>query len=182
MTDSGIKQIAVMGSLHEVGFYEGSIKEETPCNPITPYGIVKNALKNLVKMETEKHNVVFQWLRSFYILGNTRIGNSIFSKLVATTEDGKEEFPFNMGQNQYDFIDYPDFCEQVAAVVCQHGINGIINICTGKPEKLAGRVERFINECGFNIKLKFGAFRERPYDSKAVWGNNRKIQAINNGE
>lgn len=184
MTDSGIKQITVMGSMHEVGFYEGSIKEQTPCHPITPYGIGKNALRDLVKMETQKHNAIFQWLRGFYIVGNTRIGNSIFSKLVAAAEDGKEEFPFTMGQNQYDFIDYFDFCEQVAAVTCQHDINGIINICSGKPEKLADRVERFIKECGFSIKLKYGAFPDRPYDSKAVWGDNKKIKAImeNNNE
>lgn len=31
----------------------------------------------------------------------------------------KTEFPFTLGQNQYDFIDYPDFCAQVAAVVGQ---------------------------------------------------------------
>ena len=178
MLTSGIKQIAVMGSMHEIGFFEGSIKEDTPCRPITPYGISKNALRDLVKMEANKQNVVFQWLRGFYIVGNTRIGNSIFSKLVAAAEDGKEEFPFTMGQSQYDFIDYPEFCEQVAAVVSQHDINGIINICSGKPEKLADRVERFIEECGFDIKLKYGAFPDRPYDSKAVWGNNSKIKAI----
>lgn len=178
MIGSGIKQIAVMGSMHEIGFFEGSIKEDTPCNPITPYGIGKNALRDLVKIETSKQGIVFQWLRGFYIVGNTRIGNSIFSKLVAAAEDGKEEFPFTMGQNQYDFIDYSNFCKQVAVVVSQRDINGIINICSGKPEKLADRVERFIKECGFDIKLKYGAFPDRPYDSKAVWGDDSKIKAI----
>lgn len=178
MINAGVKQVAVMGSMHEIGFFEGSIKEDTPCHPITPYGIGKNALRDLVKMETEKHGVVFQWLRGFYIVSNTRIGSSVFSKLVAAAEDGKEEFPFTMGQNQYDFIDYPEFCKQVAAVVTQNEVNGIINICSGKPEKLADRVERFIKECGFSIKLKYGAFPDRPYDSKAVWGDSSKIDAI----
>lgn len=178
MISAGTKQVAVMGSMHEIGFYEGSIKEDTPCHPITPYGIGKNALRDLVKMEASKSGAIFQWLRGYYIVGNTRIGNSIFSKLVAAAEEGKEEFPFTMGQNQYDFIDYPDFCEQVAAVVAQDKINGVINICSGKPEKLADRVERFIKECGFSIKLKYGAFPDRPYDSKAIWGDNSKIEQI----
>lgn len=69
----------------------------------------------------------------------------------------KTEFPFTMGQNQFDFIDYEDFCKQVAAAVGQDEINGIINICSGKPEKLADRVERFIKENGYGIKLKYGA-------------------------
>lgn len=178
MIEAGVKKIVGMGSMHEIGFFEGSIKEDTPCHPITPYGIAKNALRDLIKMETEKNNIIFQWLRGYYIVENTKIGNSIFSKIVAAVEEKKEEFPFTMGQNQYDFIDYNDFCEQVAAVVEQNEVNGIINICSGKPEKLANRVERFINECGFNIKLKYGAFPDRPYDSKAIWGDNRKIVMI----
>ena len=48
--ESEVNKIAVMGSMHEIGFFEGSIKENTPCNPITPYGISKNALRELCKM------------------------------------------------------------------------------------------------------------------------------------
>ena len=54
----------------------------------------------------------------------------------------------------------------------------VINICTGRPEKLADRAERFIKENGYKIKLKYGAFPDRPYDSKAVWGDTRKIKKI----
>ena len=36
--ESGCKHIAAMGSMHEVGFFEGSINENTPCHPTTPYG------------------------------------------------------------------------------------------------------------------------------------------------
>lgn len=178
MIRAGISQIAVMGSMHEIGFFEGSVKEDTPCHPLTPYGVGKNALRDLVKIEANKKGTVFQWLRGYYIVFNTKHGNSIFSKLVAAAEEGKEEFPFTMGQNQYDFLDYEDSCQQIAAVVAQNEINGVINICSGKPEKLADRVERFIKECGFSIKLKYGAFQERPYDSKAIWGDNKRISTI----
>lgn len=41
-----------------------------------------------------------------------------------------------MGLNQYDFLDYEEFCDQVAATVQQDEVNGIINICSGRPEKL----------------------------------------------
>ena len=41
MVDGGIQQVAVMGSMHEIGFFEGSINESTPCHPTTPYGIAK---------------------------------------------------------------------------------------------------------------------------------------------
>ena len=60
----------------------------------------------------------------------------------------------------------------------QDEVTGIINICSWRPEKLSDRVERFIKENNYNIKLEYGAFPDRPCDSKAVWGNNKKIQKI----
>ena len=178
MVDGGIQQVAVMGSMHEIGFFEGSINESTPCHPTTPYGIAKNALRDLTQMICKQKNIVFQWLRGYYIVGNSKFGSSIFSKITAAVDEGKTEFPFTLGQNQYDFIDYPDFCAQVAAVVGQKNEQGIINICSGKPEKLADRVERFIKENDYRIKLQYGAFPDRPYDSKAIWGDDTKIRKI----
>lgn len=178
ITDSGCKHIAVLGSMHEVGFFEGCVSETTQCRPITPYCIAKNALRELTELVCKHNKSVFQWLRGYYIVGDSIYGSSIFSKISIADEEGKEEFPFTLGRNQYDFIDYNTFCEQVAAAVGQKEIDGIINICSGYPEKLADRVERFIKENGYKIKLKYGAFPDRPYDSKAIWGDNKKINKI----
>lgn len=176
--ESGIKKVTVMGSMHEIGFFEGCVKEDTPCHPMSLYGIAKDALRNTVQLLSKQNNVEFQWLRGYYIVGNSRLGNSIFSKITAAVMEGKTEFPFTMGQNQYDFIDFDEFCAQVVAAVVQNEINGIINIGSGWPEKLADRVERFIKENNYDIKLKYGAFPDRPYDSKAIWGDGTKIQRI----
>jgi nucleoside-diphosphate-sugar epimerase len=178
MIENGCKHIAVMGSMHEIGFFEGSINENTPCHPTTPYGIGKNALRDLTQMLCKEYKAIFQWLRGYYIVGNSKYGSSIFSKITAAVEEGKKEFPFTLGQNQYDFIDYEEFCNQVAATVSQIREQGIINICSGRPEKLADRVERFIKENNYNIKLQYGKFPDRPYDSKAIWGDNTKIERI----
>ena len=178
MSQAKIKKIAVMGSMHEVGFFEGSINKNTPCHPITPYGVGKNALRDLTKIVCKQNNIIFQWLRGYYIVGNSRFGSSIFSKITKAVQEGKKEFPFTQGQNQYDFLDYDEFCNQISAAISQDEINGIINICSGHPEKLADRVERFIEENHYNIKLNYGAFPDRPYDSKAIWGDNKKITKI----
>lgn len=177
-SESDVDTISVMGTMHEIGFYEGCIKEDTPCNPITPYGIAKNALRQLTKILCSQNCKNFLWLRGYYIVGNCKFGASIFSKIAAAEIEKKPEFPFTMGQNQYDFIDYEDFCVQVAKTISQNKITGIVNICSGYPEKLADRVERFIQENNFDIKLKYGAFPDRPYDSKAVWGDSNKIEQI----
>lgn len=178
MVDSKIKQIAVLGTMHEVGFFEGSINENTPTNPQSLYGIAKDALRKATFLLTKDTQTVVQWIRGFYIVGNTNFGSSIFSKISTAEKEGKETFPFTSGQNQWDFIDYFDFCDQVAAIVEQTAVAGIINACSGYPERLATRVERFIQENHYNIRLAYGTFPDRPYDSKAVWGDDKKIRRI----
>lgn len=174
----GLKRIAVMGSMHEIGFFEGCITENTPCWPQSMYGIAKDTLRNATQLLAQQNNAVFQWLRAYYIVGNTEHGCSIFSKITAAEREGKRSFPFTSGQNQFDFIDYDTFCERVAASIEQNEINGIINICSGRPERLCDRVEKFIMENKYSIKLNYGEFPDRPYDSKAVWGSSDKITKI----
>lgn len=178
LSESKIKKIAVMGSMHEIGFYEGSIDENTPTNPQSLYGISKNALRNSVKLLTDTNKNNFQWLRGYYIVGNSQYGSSIFSKITQSATEGKKNFPFTSGMNQYDFLDYTEFCHQVASAVMQDKINGIINCCSGFPQTLASRVEKFIKDNAYEITLDYGAYPDRPYDSKAVWGNNTKINNI----
>ncbi len=178
MVDGGCKHIAMMGTMHEVGFHEGSINEYTPTHPECLYGISKDALRNMVDFLCKHAGATYQWLRGYYIVGNSEKGASIFSKITAAEKIGQEKFPFTMGMNQCDFIDYDEFCKQVSATVVQDKINGVINICYGRPEKLSDRVERFIEENGYKIKLEYGKFPDRPYDSKAVWGDDKKIREI----
>ena len=178
LAESGVKKIVALGSMHEIGFWEGRINEDTPCNPMSLYGISKNALRETLDLLCKQKNIKFQWIRGYYIVGNSEKGASIFSKITAAEKDGKIEFPFTTGKNQYDFIDYDEFCNQIANVVINNNVIGIINCCSGQPESLASRVERFIKENNYNIRLKYGAFPDRPYDSLAVWGDNTKIKQI----
>lgn len=176
--DSPITKIAVMGSMHEIGFFEGSIKSDTPANPQSLYGISKNALRQSVELLGKEKGKNILWIRGFYIVGNTEYGNSIFSKIVQAEHRNRTSFPFTKGTNQWDFIDYNDFCLQVTKIVEQNKYYGVINACSGYPEKLADRVERFIKDNHFKIKLAYGSFPDRPYDSKAVWGDAAIVNKI----
>ncbi len=178
MIDGGLKHIAVMGTMHEVGYYEGAIDENTPCNPISMYGIAKDALRRSLILLTEKTEVTFQWLRAFYIYGDDKRNHSVFAKLIQAAEEGKETFPFTTGKNKYDFIHVEELARMISLCIMQNKVNGIINCCSGKPVSLAEKVESFIKEHNYNIKLEYGAYPDRPYDSPAIWGDNSKITAI----
>ena len=77
MIEGGLKHLVVMGSMHEIGYWEGAIDENTPCNPLSLYGKSKNELRSVI-LEYAKGKCVFQWLRAFYIFGDDSFGNSIF--------------------------------------------------------------------------------------------------------
>ncbi|AQR97837.1 NAD-dependent epimerase/dehydratase family protein [Clostridium saccharoperbutylacetonicum] len=180
MVEGGLKHIAVMGTMHEIGYYEGAIDENTLTNPTSMYGIAKDALRKSTQLLLKDKGVVLQWLRAYYIYGDDKRNNSIFAKIIVAEEEGKELFPFTTGKNKYDFITVDELAKQISACIMQDEINGIINCCTGVPMSLAEKVESFIKENKFNIKLNYGAFPDRPYDSPAVWGDSSKIKAICN--
>lgn len=178
MIDGGLKHLAVMGTMHEVGYWEGPVNENTPCNPTSMYGLAKDVLRRAMIQYTAPKGCILQWLRCYYILGDDRMNNSIFCKLLHAAEEGKKKFPFTTGKNQYDFIQVEELAEQISAVVLQQEINGIINCCTGKPTSLADRVEQFIKENKLDIVLDYGAFPDRPYDSPIIYGDATKINEI----
>lgn len=178
MIQEGLKQIAVMGTMHEVGYWEGVIDETTPCNPISLYGIAKDSLRRSVFAMTKDKDVVVQWLRAFYIYGDDARSASIFGKLDAAEKRSQETFPFTTGENKYDFIHVETLGRMIAAAVMQTEVDGIINCCSGKPVSLAEQVEGYIRERNMKIRLQYGAFPSRAYDSPAIWGDNSKIQQI----
>jgi Nucleoside-diphosphate-sugar epimerases len=178
MTKGGAKHLAVMGTMHEVGYWEGAIKEDTPCNPSSQYGIAKNALRASLMSIFKDTDVHVQWLRAYYIYGDDFRNHSIFTKLLQAERDGAENFPFVAGKNKYDFIHVDELAKMIAFTVLQTEVTGIINCCTGIPMSIAEKTVEFIKENKMKIKLDYGAFPDRPYDSPAIWGDTEKISKI----
>ena len=180
LVEGGLKQLAVMGSMHEVGYWEGAIDENTPCNPTSMYGIAKDALRRAMTQVCAKNDCILQWLRCYYILGDDKKSGSVFGKLLVAAEEGKKTFPFTTGKNKYDFISVERLAEMLSASVMQKEVAGIINCCSGKPVSLAEQMESFIREHNLDIKLAYGTYPDRPYDSPCVYGDSSKIEQILN--
>lgn len=178
MIEHGCKNIAIMGTMHEIGYWEGKIEENTPCNPMSLYGIAKNSLRQAVMTYCEDKDVSLKWLRAFYITGDDKHNKSIFAKILEMEADGKTTFPFTDGKCKYDFQDIDILAEQIVKASIQTKINGIINVCSGKPVSLKDKVEEFIKERNLNIKPEYGAFPTRKYDSPEIYGDNSKIKEI----
>lgn len=178
MIAGGLKHISIMGSMHEVGYWEGVVNEDTPTNPLSLYAIAKNSLRQMIEVLIKEKEVIFQWMRGFYIIGDDLNSNSIFSKIYKAKCEGKKTFPFTTGKNKYDFINLNEFVDQIVSCSTQEEITGIINCCSGEAVSLAEKVEEFIKDNDLDIKLEYGAFPDRPYDSPAIWGDSSKIKQV----
>lgn len=178
MIDSGVKSITVMGTAHEIGYHEGKITAETPCNPLSYYGIAKNTLRQLLFAYAKDKDVKIKWLRAYYITGDDKHNHSVFTKILEADEKGQEEFPFVKGTNQFDFIDIKDLAKMIAKSATQDEITGIINVCSGEPMSMKDKAEEFIKEHNLKIKLKCGVFPARKYDSPVIYGDVTLINKI----
>jgi len=179
----GIKNINVIGTMHEIGYWEGEVDNDTTTNPISFYGIAKNSLRQSLKiLEDSDKELFIKWLRVFYIQGDDRNNNSIFSKILQKEEESAKTFPFTTGKNKYDFINISILAEMISKAALQTEVTGIINCCSGKPVSLKEKVELFLKENNLKIKLEYGVFPDRSYDSPAIWGNNSIISKIMNNK
>ena len=178
LIDNGLKRIACMGTMHEVGYWEGSVDELTPCSPLSQYGVSKNALRKALELYATQMQCKFQWLRAYYIYGDDDFGNSIFCKIRRAAEEGKTSFPFTSGKNKYDFIHIDELSRQIALCVIQDKYLGIINCCSGVPVSLSEKIEWYISHNHLPIKLNYGEYPDRPYDSPCIYGDNSVIDKI----
>jgi dTDP-6-deoxy-L-talose 4-dehydrogenase (NAD+) len=173
----GVSRMAVLGTMHEVGYWEGAIDADTPTNPLSLYGIAKDALRRAVFTHLGQ-KLPIQWLRCYYIFGDDRNNQSIFARILDAADRGQTTFPFTTGANLYDFIDVAELASQIAAVSAHPEVSGVINCCSGEPVSLRDQVEKFIADHGLAITLDVGAYPDRPYDSPGVWGDAAAIRTL----
>ena len=81
LIDGGLKDLSVMGTMHEVGYWEGAINESTPCKPQSQYGIAKNALRQSMMLTLADSPCKLHWLRAYYITGTRRTAARFLPRL-----------------------------------------------------------------------------------------------------
>lgn len=177
LVEAGVPRIVPLGTMHEIGYWEGAINSDTPTSPLSLYGIAKDALRRAVLLSLAGRAEV-AWLRCYYIYGDDRSNRSIFTRLLEAADEGKQTFPFVSGTKKYDFIRVEELGHQIAVAATTAGLTGVINCSSGTPVSIGEMVESFIAEHRLDLTLEYGAFPDRPYDSPAVWGEATEIRAV----
>lgn len=167
--EAGVKKVVGLGTMHELGPKTGLVAEDEVANPINQYGIAKNALRLSLEELCEREDVVFLWLRCFYILGDDSRNHSVFSKMLELEAAGARNMPLTLGTTKFDFIEVDELGKVIARVSEFEESKGIINIGSGKVISFREQLEIFHQKNNLTISLEFGAFPERQGISEGCW-------------
>ncbi len=179
MYENGIHHIVTVGSMHDIGYYVGKVAENVETNPTTYYGIAKNTLRQLLEVYFNDKNAVYQHLRFFYTYGDDeQSSGSVFKKILQLEKEGKDSFPFTDGKNMFDYTEIHQLAKYVVAVISQKDVDGIVNVCSGKPIAIKDMVAKYIEKNNLSIKPDYGKFPSRAYDSPCIYGDRTKLDLI----
>lgn len=180
LVSSGLCNLTVAGTCLEYGLFEGCLSEETPCHPVTPYALAKTSLRQALEILQKSHPFCLKWPRLFYIYDETRPGSILYQLKQAVIEN-RTEFLMSPGDQIRDFIHVTDAVKQLVNLTLSTDINGIFNICSGKPLTVEAFVRSYLDQLGKDIHLNKGAFPYPDYEPFAFWGSREKFdQCIEN--
>ncbi len=173
---STISSINVLGTCLEYGIVNGKISESSSCHPITNYGISKLKYLNELKKLKYEFKYKFNWMRVFYIYGDTR-DRGIWSQFIKAKNENKT-FKMSEGNQKFDFIHINKLINYINIVITSNKSLGIINICSGRPQKLIHLVNSW--SIKYNVKLQVGFYPYTKYESMSYWGSKDKLNRILN--
>lgn len=178
LVTAGATKIVGLGSMHELGPVSGLVGEDIVPAPVNQYGIAKNALRASLADFCSTREVEFLWLRCFYILGDDRRNNSVFSKMLELADRGETAMPLTTGTTRFDFIGVDQLGALIAWASASDGVTDTLNLGSGNVISLRERIEQFNADNNLKLDLRFGEFPERAGIGEGAWPDLTRLTAL----
>jgi GDP-4-dehydro-6-deoxy-D-mannose reductase len=176
--------VVAAGSAAEYGLIKSQqlpLSEQSPCIPITSYGLSKHLASQIALYYHRVHNIRTMVVRPFQLIGkgvNNRLAPGAFAEQVKKiiNKDSKIIRVGNL-KSYRDFLDIHDAVKAIWAL-CQKPAGGqIFNLCSGKPTKMADLLQMMIAHCGQKPKIEVDPSLLRSnVDVSKVYGSYQKIK------
>lgn len=159
-----IKKIISFGSQAEYGNFNGRIKEDAICNPVTAYGAAKLGALQVLKSFCELHSVNWFWFRIFSVYGTRENSEWLIPSVIQNTFQNK---PMNLTgcEQRYDYICANDICKAIMKVLITESESGIFNLSSNSSMRLKEMIEKIRDIVNPHAVLNFGAL---PYRTDQV--------------
>lgn len=176
-------KILSIGSSEVYGIIDNKDKlpltEESPLNPISPYGVSRASQEMLSNVYAEGYGLDIFLTRSFNHVGPNQSESFFIPTIASQLSKIKEQGVIRTGDLSV-IRDYVDVRDVVRAywMILKDGQSGTVyNICSGKGRKLQEIVETMIDISGNQIEILTEPSRIRPVDSPIIVGSYKKIYA-----
>ncbi|NWA04458.1 NAD-dependent epimerase/dehydratase family protein [Pseudomonas gingeri] len=179
---SGCRHVLVAGTCLEYGLQEGCLNEDMAAQPTTPYGIAKDCLRRFLEVFRKEVPFTLQWARLFYMYGPGQNSKSLLSQLELALLSGDDKFPMSWGEQLRDYLPVEHVAADLVNLLGHVELDGVVNICSGKPISVRRLVEEFIISKGAKIELELGHYRYPDYEPMAFWGDRSKYQKVDFNE
>lgn len=164
----GTKKLVGIGSMHEIGRFDGPFREADPLNPENIYGLSKLALLRGQKHISKVTGVPSLWLRCFYFEGQDQENNSILSKVLRASRN-QESLTFDSGVGRFDFIDVAVAGRLIASLSSDPDVIGEINIGSGLQTSIREKIIEFVKANDLDIEIHFDASRDADEPVVGCW-------------
>jgi UDP-glucose 4-epimerase len=125
------KKIIVTGSCFEYNNKIGACKE---CDIVTPkdyFTFAKKTILSFLELECNKNNIVFCWVRLFYVYGPNQRSGSLIPLLIETIKSNNTP-DLRTPKNANDFIFVDDVAIGISKLISEKIHSGIYNLGSGK--------------------------------------------------
>lgn len=182
MVAAGVATVIPVGTCLEYGMRAGSLHEDMPATPETPYGFAKDALRR--QLEYLKTRVPFSltWVRLFYLYGQRQPARSLFQQLKTAVANGDRVFNMSGGEQLRDYLAVDEAAKYLVALALNRPDAGVVNVCSGKPVAVRTLVEAWLRQNDWKIDLNLGYHAYPDYEPMAFWGSRKKLDALLAGQ
>lgn len=177
--------VIATGSAAEYGTIEPDqlpVDEETPCRPVSSYGLSKQSATQAALYYHRIHNIRTMVVRPFQLIGpglTPRLAPGAFAQqLKELRTTGLKTLQVGNLESWRDFLDVYDAAEGIWAL-CQNPAPGeIYNLCSGEPTKIADLLQMMIDYSGTEVDIEIDPSRlQGRLDVKKVYGSYQKIRS-----
>lgn len=174
--EAGGVRIVGVGSCAEYDWAGGLLSEEsTPCVPATPYGVCKNALRELWGSMAARLGTGFAWGRLFFLFGPGEQRGRLVPSVARPLLEGRPALCSDGGQVR-DFLHVADAGDALAALL-DSPVSGAVNIASGSGVAVREVARKIADRVGGSGLLRLGALPRAQNDPPLVLADVRRLES-----
>jgi len=150
---NGGERAVFAGTCFEYEFKAEPLKESDKTNPKTVYAKCKNELRKKAQEYCIQNGISFGWGRIFYVYGHGENEKRLTANVIKSIKEGRKIL-ITAGRLIKDYMYTKDIAGAFVKFL-DSGVEGIVNICTGKPVSIKDFVEKITSKIGGSNLVEF---------------------------